>query len=174
LDVVSEDRHAPFHHFVVFVAANTLHDPFLLLRDRQGVESGPHFLGNSNHVVNNDLIEEPHLATQFRHLEQIRIQSHHSIFDIVDSLLNENELEDGQNVDFNICDGLGSNRGLNDSGNCFEASSCCQLGLAVIVVIVSLFSIFIEQFEEQLRQVLNELQGKGPDFSSKILNNAFE
>lgn len=174
MDVVSENRHASLHHLIVFIVADAGHDPLLLLGNGQGVKGGPHLFGDSHHIVDDDLIEEPHLSAQLRHFEQIGVEGHQGVLDIVDSFLNEDELKDRQDVDLNVGDGLRGYRRLDDSGDSLEAASCCQLSLAIVVVVVSLLSIFVEQLEEQLRQVLDELQGEGPNFSSKVLNDALE
>lgn len=63
LNVVTEHWHASFHHLIVLVRSDGMHDALLFFRDRQRLKSGPHFFGYSHHIVDYDLIEEPNLSS---------------------------------------------------------------------------------------------------------------
>ena len=174
LDVVAQHRHAPLHHLRVLRRPDARHDMLVLFGHVELLQVGPHGLGNAHHVVHHHLVKKPDVSADLGHLEQEGVQQHQRVFDEVDAFLREHEFHYRHHVWLYPRHCLLLDGGLDDASDSFEATCGCELGLAIVVVLVRLLCVFVEQLEKEFGEVLDEVDGEGPDFVGEVLDDALE
>jgi hypothetical protein len=82
-------------------------------------------------------------------LEEISIQKHQDILDVVSSFLAKNELNYSNNLWLKLGNSLCGDGRLYDASNSLKTASSGQLCLSIVLFLAGLFNIFVEEFEVQ-------------------------
>lgn len=70
--------------------------------------------------------------------------------------------------------GFSRNRRFDNSSDSFQTSSSRKFSLAVVLLLIGLFDILIEQFEEEFPQMLDQFICEGRYLTGEILNDTLE
>lgn len=120
------------------------------------------------------MVEEPKAPAQLLGLEEVGVQQHQGVLDVVEPFFHEHELQHRQHVHLSSDDSFLGDGRFHDPGDGLEAPGSSKFGLAVVVFLVGLLCIFSEEFEEEFGEVFDQLDCEGFDLAGEVFDDAFE